>query len=220
MKIVAIVPIKSKSKRLKNKNFRKINGKPLYRYLLDKLKFTKFDEIYVDSDSLEIEKYCRANRYKFVKRIPKLALDSANGNDLLNYHSKIIKADIYFQLFITAPLLKTKTINSCIKKLKNSKKHDSILTSKSIQTWFWFKGKPVNYNPKILPRSQDASPLVFETTGLYGIKRKILMKKKSRIGDRPYFYEVDDEEAIDLDNLKDLKYLEYHVKKNFISAKR
>ena len=26
--------------------------------------------------------------------------------------------------------------------------------------------------------------------------------------------------GIDLDNLKDLKYLEYHVKKNFISAKR
>ena len=71
-----------------------------------------------------------------------------------------------------------------------------------------------------MPRSQDASPLVFETTALYGIKSKILMKKKSRIGDRPYFYEVDDEEAIDLDNLKDLKYLEYHVKKNFISAKR
>ena len=39
MKIVAIVPIKSQSKRVKNKNFKKINGKPLYKYLLDKLKF-------------------------------------------------------------------------------------------------------------------------------------------------------------------------------------
>ena len=49
MKIVAIVPIKLKSKRLKNKNFKKINGKPLYKYLLDKLKFTNFNEIYVKS---------------------------------------------------------------------------------------------------------------------------------------------------------------------------
>ena len=119
MKIVAIVPIKSQSKRVKNKNFKKINGKPLYKYLLDKLKFTNFNEIYVDSDSLEIEKYCRLKNYKFIKRLPKLALDSANGNDLLNFHSKIINADIYFQLFITAPLLKTKTINSCI---ENNKK--------------------------------------------------------------------------------------------------
>ena len=220
MKIVAIVPIKSKSKRLKNKNFKEINGKPLYKYLLDKLKFTNFDEIYVDSDSSEIEKYCRLNNYKFIKRLPKLALDSANGNDLLNFHSKVIKADIYFQLFVTAPLLKTKTINNCIEKIKKNNKYDSILTSKSIHTWFWYKGRPVNYDPKILPRSQDASPLVFETTGLYGIRRKTLMKKKARIGNKPYFYEVSDEEAIDLDNLKDLEYLEYYVKQNLLSTKR
>ena len=220
MKVVAIIPIKSQSKRLKNKNFRKINGKALYRYLLDKLKFTKFDEIYVDSDSPEIEKYCKNNKYKFIKRLPKLALDNANGNDLLNYHRKIIKADIYFQLFVTAPLLKVKTINNCIERLKKNKKYDSILTSKSIQTWFWFKQKPVNYNPKILPRSQDANPLVFETTGLYGIRRKALIKRKARIGKKPYFYEVDDEEAIDLDNLKDLEYLEYNVKKNLRRTNR
>ena len=220
MKIVAIVPIKLKSKRLKNKNFKKINGRPLYKYLLDKLKFTNFDEIYVDSNSSEIEEYCKLKNYKFIKRLPKLALDNANGNDLLNYHSKIINADIYFQLFITAPLLKIKTINNCIKKIKKSKKYDSILTSKSVQTWFWYKGKPVNYDPKILPRSQDADPLVFETTGLYGIRKKILLSKKARIGNKPYFYEVSDEEAIDLDNLKDFGYLEYYVKQNLRSTKR
>ena len=220
MKIVAIVPIKLKSKRLKNKNFKRINGRPLYKYLLDKLKFTNFDEIYVDSNSPEIEEYCKLKNYKFIKRLPKLAHDNANGNDLLNYHSKIINADIYFQLFITAPLLKIKTINNCIKKIKKSKKYDSILTSKSVQTWFWYKGKPVNYDPKILPRSQDADPLVFETTGLYGIRKKILLSKKARIGNKPYFYEVSDEEAIDLDNLKDFGYLEYYVKQNLRSAKR
>ena len=220
MKIVAIIPIKSQSKRLKNKNFKKINGKPLYKYLLDKLKFTNFDEIYVDSDSKEIAKYCKLKKFNFIKRLPKLALDNANGNDLLNFHSKIIKADIYFQLFITAPLLKIKTINNCIEKLKNNNKYDSILTSKSIQTWFWYKGKPINYNPAILPRSQDADPLVFETTGLYGVKKKILIRKKARIGNKPYFYEVGDEEAIDLDNLKDFEYLEYYVKKNLHRSKR
>ena len=220
MKIVAIVPIKLKSKRLKNKNFKKINGRPLYKYLLDKLKFANFDEIYVDSNSSEIEEYCKLKNYKFIKRLPKLAHDNANGNDLLNYHSKIINADIYFQLFITAPLLKIKTINNCIEKIKKSKKYDSILTSKSVQTWFWYKGKPVNYDPKILPRSQDADPLVFETTGLYGIRKKILLSKKARIGNKPYFYEVSDEEAIDLDNLKDFGYLEYYVKQNMRSTKR
>ena len=82
------------------------------------------------------------------------------------------------------------------------------------------EGKPINYDPKVLPRSQDANPLVFETTGLYGIRRKILLNKRSRIGDKPYFYEVGDEEAIDLDNLKDFEYLQYYVKQNLRSTKR
>ena len=37
-----------------------------------------------------------------------------------------------------------------------------------------FKKKPVNYNPKVLPRSQDAVPIIQESTGLYGIKSKTL----------------------------------------------
>ena len=73
--------------------------------------------------------------------------------------------------------------------------------------------KPVNYNPKVLPRSQDAVPLVLETTALYGIKKNALMKHRCRIGKKPYFFEVSDEEALDLDNEKDFEYLEYYVRK-------
>ena len=220
MKIVAIIPIKSKSKRVKNKNFKLVNKKPLFTYLLSRLHKCNFDEIYIDSDSSEIEKYCKKNKFKFIKRLPKLALDSASGNDLLNYHAKIIKADIYFQLFITAPLLKVKSINKCIDIIKFNKQYDSILTSKSVYTWFWFNKKPVNYNPKKLPRSQDAVPMVYETTGLYGIRRKSLIKNKSRVGNKPYFYEVSDEESIDLDNYKDFEYLEYYARKYLSSSRR
>ena len=212
MKTVALVPIKSKSKRVKNKNFLKISGKPLYQYLLDKLSDCKFDEIYIDSDSKKIKKYSKKKGFKFIKRKPKLAKDNANGNDLLNYHSSIIEADIYFQLFITSPLLKVSSINKCISILKK-KSYDSIFTCKSVYTWYWFKNKPVNYKPKILPRSQDAVPVVYETTGLYGIKKNALKKNKCRIGKKPYFFEVSEEETIDLDNYKDFEYLKYYAKK-------
>ena len=121
MKKVAIIPIKSISKRVRNKNFRLVAGKPLYRHLLDKLKNSNFDEIHVDSDSTEIEKYCKNNGFNFIKRKKKLLKDSANGNDLLNYHTKIINAEYYFQLFVTAPLLSISTINSCIKLLEKKK---------------------------------------------------------------------------------------------------
>lgn len=213
MKTVAIIPIKENSKRVKKKNFKKINKVPLYEILLKKLKKCDFDEVYIDSDSGVIRKFCIKNNFKFIKRLPRLTLDNANGNDLLNYHSKIIKADFYFQLFITAPLMSVETINKCIKFLKNSRKYDSILTSRSIYSWFWFNKKPINYKPNILPRSQDAKPVIVETTGLYGISSQSLQKYKCRIGKNPFFFEVPANESLDLDNEEDFKHLKFLLRK-------
>jgi len=214
MKTAVIIPIKSKSTRVPGKNFKKINGKPLFEYTLDKVKKCNFDEIYVDTDSKLIKRYCNKKKINIIHRLKSLSKDSANGNDLLNYHLKLIDSDIYFQLFITAPLLKVSTINNCIKILKENKKYDSILTSKSIYSWFWFNKKPVNYRPDILPRSQDAKPIVQETTGLYGVRKRALKKYKCRIGKKPFFYEVSEKEVIDLDTKHDIEHLKKLMKLN------
>ena len=207
MKCIAIIPIKKRSTRVKNKNFRRLKKKKLYQYFIDKIKKCNFDDIYVDSDSSEIKRYCKKARVKFIERKKSLSKDTANGNDLMNYHFKLVKADFYFQLFVTAPLLSLKTINKCIKILKKTNKHDSILTSHEIYSWFWFKNQPINYRPKVLPRSQDAKPIIVETTGLYGIKYSALKKNKCRIGKKPYFFNVDKKEALDLDTNDDFEIL-------------
>jgi CMP-N-acetylneuraminic acid synthetase len=219
VKTVAIIPIKLNSQRVKGKNFRLVNGIPLYQYLLSKLKDCNFDEIYVDSDSEEIKVYCKKMGYHFISRLDRLKLDSSNGNDLLSYHSEIIDADYYFQLFVTAPLLSTESINNCIRILHESKVNDSIFTVTHHHTWFWFNNKPVNYDPKVLPRSQDALPLISETTGLYGVRKKNEKPINCRIGDNPYMYKVNNIEAIDLDTEFDFNYLEYYVSNNLHRTK-
>ena len=212
MKIVAIIPIKSKSSRVKRKNFIKIKkNKPLYKFFLEKVLKCNFDQIFVDTDSIEIINFCKKRKINIIKRKKSLAQDNANGNDLLNYHAKIIKSDLYFQLFITAPLLSVETINKCIYLLKTKKKFDSIFTCHKIFSWFWFNDRPVNYKPKILPRSQDAKPIVMETTGLYGIRKKTLKKHKCRIGQKPYFFEVSKKESLDLDTKEDFKILKTYL---------
>ena len=85
---------------------------------------------------------------------------------------------------------------------------------------FLVQKKPINYVPKLIPRSQDLNPIVFETTALYGIKKKALEKNKCRIGKKPYFFEVDDFETIDLNNSKDFEYLEYLIKNNLSDKKK
>ncbi len=212
MKIVAIIPIKSKSTRVRRKNFTKIKkNKPLYKFFLEKVIKCNFDQIYVDTDSIEIINFCKKKKINFIKRKKYLAKDNANGNDLLNYHAKVIQSDLYFQLFITAPLLSVKTINECIYLLKTKKKIDSIFTCHKIFSWFWFKNKPVNYKPNVLPRSQDAKPIIMETTGLYGIRKKTLKKYKCRIGKKPYFFEVSKKESLDLDTKEDFKILKTYL---------
>ncbi len=205
LKIICIVPIKENSKRVKGKNFKILGKLPLFEHLFKKLLKTNFDEIYIDSDSKLVEKSSKKYGFKFIKRLKKLSRDNANGNDLLNYHSSIINADLYFQLFVTSPFLKIDTINECIKKLKNSKNNDSILTATKIYSWFWFNNTAVNYDPKVLPRSQNAKPIIRETTALYGIKNNSLKKIKCRIGNKPIFHYVDFIESLDIDESIDFK---------------
>ncbi len=209
MKVVAIIPIKEMSKRVKSKNFRSFCGEPLYRFFMKKLIDSPFDAIFIDTDSIEISEYARGMGWKVIKRVPELAADSANGNDLLLYEAGVVDADIYFQLFITAPLLLPQTINEAYKIMTTEMEYDSLFTATEIYSWFWYNNKPVNYDPKVLPRSQDATPIIRETTGLYAIRRDALLKNKCRIGENPYMLYVGEMEAMDIDTEQDFRIAEF-----------
>lgn len=206
MSVCATIPIKSNSTRVKNKNFQLLGDKPLYQYIIDHcIQAECFDDIYVDTDSPEINSYCVENQIICIKRKPELTLDTANGNDVFHYDIDFVGSyDFYFQLYATAPFLKPKTINACVDKLTHTTKYDSILTATEEYGWHWFQDQPVNYQPNILPRSQDALPVIKETTGLYGISKRAYERYRCRVGATPYFYIIKDrKECIDLDTQVD-----------------
>ena len=214
MKIAATIPIKSNSTRVKDKNFKLLGDKPLYKYIIDHcIQAECFDDIYVDTDSEDIKGYCFQNKIKWIDRKPELTLDTANGNDVFHYDIDFIDTyDFYFQLYATAPFLKPDTIRDCVYKLTHSAKHDSILTATEEYGWFWYKDQPVNYQPNILPRSQDATPVIKETTGLYGISKQAYERYRCRVGATPYFYIIRDrKECIDLDTIDDFNLAENYI---------
>lgn len=211
MKIACFIPIKANSERVPGKNFRVMNGKKLYEYICEHVKLADvFDDIYIDTNSEEIAAYALANGFQTIERKPELALNSANGNDLLIYHyEQYPQYDYYFQLFATAPYLQPSTIAACVEKLVASEVYDSCFTATENHGFYWLAENPINYRPGILPRSQDMLAVIEETTGLYGIRRESLQRYRCRIGRRPYIHIVNRFEAVDINTEDDLRIAEY-----------
>jgi CMP-N-acetylneuraminic acid synthetase len=207
------IPIKQNSERVPAKNFRRVGGIPLYQAIIAKaVESGCFDRVFVDTNSEEVAAFAQLNGAAHIPRKPELALASANGNDLLNYHAEIEPGfDHYFQLFATAPLLKIDSIRGVVSALVESGKHDSVFTTIEHRGFFWRAGMPISYQPNLLPRSQDLLPIIEEPTALYGITRASLLKYRSRIGANPAMFPVSRLEAIDLNTEEDFTYLEWLV---------
>ena len=111
MRTACFIPIKAGSERVKGKNLRILNGKPLYRYICEHVKEADvFDDVYIDTDSAEISAYAKTIGFEVIERLPELAGNTANGNDLLVHHLELHpEYDYYFQLFATAPYMKPET---------------------------------------------------------------------------------------------------------------
>jgi len=217
MRTACFIPIKSNSERVKGKNFRVLNGKKLYEHIIEHVTEANiFDTVFIDTNSDEIAEYAKAHGCEVIERKKELAANTANGNDLLNYHYKLFPDyDLYFQIFATAPYLQPETIKCCVEKLMNSEEYDSCFTAVRHQGFFWLNRHSINYRPEILPRSQDMEPVLEETTGLYGMRKEALEKYHCRIGASPYIHIVDKFEAVDINTEEDLKIEEYIGKVHF-----
>ena len=211
MRTACFIPIKANSERVRGKNLRTLNGKPLYRYICEHvLEAGVFDDVYVDTNSPEISEYAGTMGIEVIERLPDLAMNTANGNDLLVHHFELHPDyDYYFQLFATAPYMRPETICACWEKLTSSTEYDSCFTATENHGFYWLGGNPVNYRPEILPRSQDMLPMIEETTGLYGISGRALRKYRCRIGRKPYIHIVSHLEAVDINTEEDWKLAEY-----------
>lgn len=211
MKTACFIPIKSNSERVPGKNFRILCGKPLYQYIINHaIEANCFDDIYVDTNSDEVKDFCAKNSVKIIERKEELARNTANGNDLLNYHFALHpEYDYYFQLFATAPFLQPNSIADAVNKLVGSSVYDSTFTALAEHSFYWYGGTPINYRPCILPRSQDMEPVIEETTGLYGMSKESLEKYHCRIGAKPYICQVNKFEAVDINTEDDLKLAEF-----------
>ena len=214
-KIVAIVPVRKGSKRIKNKNFKKFSSSNLLEIKLKSLKKVNLiDQIIVSTDSPIAIKIAIKNNVSYHIREKYFASSKCTNSEFFENLAKSIEGDFLMYTPCTAPLIKSNTIQNAIKKfLSLYPKYDSLNTTNYIKEHLWLNNRPINYNPKKSPNTQDLPDIMKLTYGANIISKKKMINKKNVLGDRPYFYNIDDIEGIDVDNPLDFEIAEYLFKK-------
>ena len=204
-KVCALIPIKEHSERVKEKNFRLFNGKPLYEHIIHVLDKTyAVDEIVINTDSAKIllEAPKLSSKVKVYERPKGLCGDMVSTNKIFAYDIGNTDSDIYIQTHTTNPLLKSETIAHVLKKfIEVEDDYDSLFTvNKYLSRFFDNEGKAINHNQSELLRTQDLPPLYEENSCLYVFTKKSFEKKSGRIGETPYMFETPRLESIDIDD--------------------
>ncbi len=212
-RIVAIVPMRHSSERVKGKNYRLFAGKPLYHHIVNTLlQCDTLADIVIDTDSPTIMEDAVAHfpQVKVLERPEHLRSDGTPMNDVLLNTISQVEADFYLQTHSTNPLLKPATVEQALQRfLQNYPAYDSLFGVTRWNTRFWDGlARPVNHNPAILLRTQDLPPMYEENSNLYIFTREILQKQHNRIGQRPLLFEIDRLEAWDIDEEPDFKIAE------------
>ncbi|MBE7077427.1 MAG: acylneuraminate cytidylyltransferase family protein [Clostridiales bacterium] len=200
MKVVALVPIKMNNERTPGKNTKQFDdGTPLIHFILKALKNAEeVDETYVYCSKEEIKEFL-IDGVHYLKRDEKYDTAQADVNDMFYAFSQAVPADIYVLAHATAPFQLSESINKGVRAVKSGE-YDSAIAVKRHQDFFWLNGKPLNYDPNHIPRTQDLDPIYMETTGMYIFTKEVIEKLRRRIGNKPYMLEVSEVEATDINN--------------------
>ncbi|MBN2258150.1 MAG: acylneuraminate cytidylyltransferase family protein [Anaerolineaceae bacterium] len=211
--IVALVPMRHQSMRVPEKNYRLIAGRPLYTYILDTLAAcSEISQIVVDTDSSVIKDGLRTQypRVRVIDRPAHLCADTIPMNEVLLYDCELVKADLYLQTHATNPLLSTASLSEAIRSLLTSRQeYDSLFSVTKLLTRLWdASGKALNHDPQYLIRTQDLPPVFEENSCIYIFNGKILAERKNRLGYHPMMFEINANEAWDIDTESDFEVVE------------
>lgn len=206
-KIVALLPMKANSERVKGKNFRNLAGKPLFKWVLDSLlAIDAIDTVVINTDArdiLEENGLVDGGRILIRDRTTELQGDFTSMNLILEDDIAHVAADTYIMTHTTNPLLSSKSILDALN-VFDSSICDSLFTVNKIQTRFYREDmSPVNHDPDNLIRTQDLEPWYEENSCLYIFTRESFNTTKARIGKQPIMYETPALESVDIDEPDD-----------------
>jgi CMP-N-acetylneuraminic acid synthetase len=212
--LVALVPMRHHSQRVPGKNYRPLAGKPLYQHIIETLlAVPEISTVVVDTDSEPVMDGLRRDfpQVVILPRPEHLRTDTIPMNEILLYDTAQVPAEFYLQTHSTNPLLHADTVSHAIQTfLADYPKHDSLFSVTRLQTRLYdAHGRALNHDPNVLLQTQDLPPVYEENSCIYIFNRANLERRCNRLGDRPLLFEIDADEAWDIDEELDFAITDF-----------
>ena len=226
MRCIAVVPARSGSKGLKDKNIRLVNGKPLIHYTLEAaVKSGVFDEVMLSTDS---EKYADIAKEVEGVSVPFLR-DELNATDvastwdvvrevLRKYEEEGIRFDAFCVLQPTSPLRNSIHIKEAYDELV-SKNADSIISvcklEHSINTCNVLPedGSMYGFLKDESKYARQMNPTYYRLNGaIYFARVESFLEEGTIYTKNSFSYVMDNVASVDIDDEFDLQYAELLLK--------
>jgi CMP-N-acetylneuraminic acid synthetase len=210
-RLVALMPMRHSSERVPGKNYRPFgDGRPLYHHMVEVMSACpEIEKIVINTDSDLIKEECGKlfSQVIVIDRPQHLLGGMTPMNDVLLHDVSQVESEFYLQTHSTNPLLTKETMQRAVDTFFDQYPiYDSLFSVTRLQTRLWDSlARAVNHNPNILLRTQDLPPIYEENSCVYIFPGAALKDRHSRIGNRPYMFEIDRLEAQDIDEEIDFR---------------
>ena len=216
-KLIAVVPVRQGSERVRNKNFKPFGDANLLELKLAKLKHVPgIDAIVVNTDSdraIEIAERLGVGHYR---RDAYYASSACINSDHWRNLAETTEADYVMHTLCTSPLIALDTYAQVVEAFRRQVAtgvYDSVNTVRAVKKFLWMDGKPLNYAIGQSPNSQNLPDVVSLTFGISIIARDLMIARGNVVGTRPLFYPLDEIESVDIDTDLEFEFAEFVYRK-------
>ena len=220
--VSCIIPARSNSKRIKNKNILNINNKPIISYAIKTAINSKiFDRVIVSTDSKKIQKISKKYGAECpVLRSKRLSGDKVPIFEVIKNSVKIFnlnKNEFICCLYPTSIFINKNDIIQAYKKLKKTKSDFLCCVSKPNShplRSFIRKGERIFLNGLDIPQVKSRSTIFFNDNGSFSFyKTKMIIKARNNLlPKKSTYFEPKNKLMIDVNTLEDLRIVKILLK--------
>lgn len=175
-KIIAMIPARLGSQRLKQKNLLEIEGEPIIVRAMRKAEgMNCFDEVWANSDAQAVADLAAASGINFHRRPERLASSDATSEDFVYEFLQKHPCDYLVQLHSIAPLITRAEIAAFTDTLLSGE-YDTLLSGVDEQIQCMMDNEPLNFSRDGMDATQELKPVQRISWSITGWKASSYIK--------------------------------------------